>query len=208
MENPNNFGHGIHRLPQVFSAADCEAFIEQAERVGFEPATINTLGGTRLATDVRNNDRVILDSPELALAVWQRTALQLPEVWMGRGIAGLNERFRFYRYSEQQRFNWHVDGAYDRSNGERSLLTLLIYLGGEYTGGETSFDVDGQLIDVRGQQGDVVFFPHRLRHRGSVVTSGAKYMLRSDVMYFPLVGACTSSFPSLDAVRAAQSTAQ
>ncbi|RTL38621.1 MAG: hypothetical protein EKK53_19030 [Burkholderiales bacterium] len=208
MENPNNFGHGIHRVPQVFPAAECEAFIQQAERAGFEPATINTLGGTRLATDVRNNDRVILDSPTLALAIWRRIALQLPEVWMARGIAGLNERFRFYRYSEQQRFNWHVDGPYERSNGERSHLTLLIYLGGDYTGGETTFDVDGQLIDVRGQQGDVVFFPHRLRHRGSLVTSGTKYMLRSDVMYFPPVGAGHSSFPTLDALRAEAAKAQ
>lgn len=202
MENPNNFGHGIHRLPQVFSAADCEAFIRQAESFGFEPATINTETGARFESEVRNNDRVIFDSAELALAVWRRVALQLPAVWMARGLAGLNERFRFYRYSQQQKFDWHVDGPYERSNGERSLLTLLIYLGGDYTGGETTFDVEGQLIDVRGQQGDVVFFPHRLRHRGSMVTSGTKYMLRSDVMYFPLVGAGSSTFPSLDTLRA------
>ena len=38
---------------------------------------------------------------------------------------------------------------------------------------------------------------HRLRHRGSVVTQGTKYMLRTDAMYFPLTGAGTSAFPSL-----------
>ncbi|MEY4764998.1 MAG: hypothetical protein RI907_1671, partial [Pseudomonadota bacterium] len=43
--------------------------------------------------------------------------------------------------------------------------------------------------------------PHRLRHRGSVVTTGTKYMLRTDVMYYPLVGAGRSDFPSLDQLR-------
>lgn len=198
-----NFGHGIYRLPRVFSSADCAHFIHQAEGFGFEPATINTETGARLESDVRNNDRVIFDSADLAQTVWRRVALELPPVWMARGIAGLNERFRFYRYTAAQKFDWHVDGPYERSNGERSLLTLLIYLSGGYEGGATTFDVEGQLIDVQGEEGDVVFFPHRLRHRGSVVTAGTKYMLRSDVMYFPLTGASTSTFPSLDALREA-----
>ena len=202
MATLQNLGHGINRLSNVFSPTDCRRFIAQAEGFGFQPATINTLTGVKLETEVRNNDRVIFDSAELALEVWKRVALDLPPVWMGRGIAGLNERFRFYRYAQNQKFDWHVDGPFERSNGERSLLTLLIYLGGDYEGGETTFDIDGQLIEVRGNEGDVVVFPHRLRHRGSLVTSGTKYMLRSDVMYFPLTGASTSSFPSLDALRA------
>jgi len=203
MTTLQNLGHGINRLSDVFSPEDCRRFIAQAEGFGFEPATINTVKGVKLATEVRNNDRVIFDSAELALEVWKRVALDLPPVWMARGLAGLNERFRFYRYAEDQKFDWHVDGPYERSNGERSLLTLLIYLGGDYAGGATTFDVNGEMIDVRGNEGDVVFFPHRLRHRGSVVTLGTKYMLRSDVMYYPLVGAGQSSFPSLDTLRAA-----
>ena len=79
----------------------------------------------------------------------------------------------------------------------KSLITVLLYLGGDYSGGETTFDVEGKLIEVRGDQGDVVFFPHRLRHRGSLVTEGTKYMLRTDAMYFPLVGVGKSAFPSL-----------
>jgi len=198
----HNLGHGICRLPHVFSATDCARFIRQAEGFGFEPATINTETGARFESDVRNNDRVIFDSADLALEVWRRVALQLPPVWAARGLAGLNERFRFYRYSAAQKFDWHVDGPFERSNGERSQLTLLIYLSDGYEGGETTFDVDGTLTDVCGERGDVVVFPHRLRHRGSVVTAGTKYMLRTDVMYYPLVGAGQSSFPSVDSVRA------
>ena len=208
MTQPQNLGHGIHRLPQVFSPADCRRFIEQAEGFGFEPATINTVKGAKLETEVRNNDRVIFDSAELAQEVWRRVALDLPPVWAARGLSGLNERFRFYRYTAAQKFDWHVDGPFERSNGERSQLTLLIYLSDGYEGGETTFDVEGALKEVRGAEGDVVVFPHRLRHRGSEVTAGTKYMLRTDVMYYPLVGAGQSSFPSLDAVRAMADGAQ
>ncbi len=208
MTTSHNLGHGIFRLPQVFSSADCARFIQQAEGFGFEPATINTETGVRFESEVRNNDRVIFDSTELALEVWRRVALDLPPVWTARGLSGLNERFRFYRYAAAQKFDWHVDGPFERSNGERSQLTLLIYLSDGYQGGETTFDVEGSQKEVRGEQGDVVVFPHRLRHRGSIVTAGTKYMLRTDVMYYPLVGAGQSSFPSLDAIRAMAEGAQ
>lgn len=200
-----NLGHGIYRLPQVFSSTDCIRFIQQAEGFGFEPATINTETGARFESEVRNNDRVIFDSFELALEVWRRVALDLPPVWTARSLSGLNERFRFYRYTAAQKFDWHVDGPFERSNGERGFLTLLIYLSDDYEDGETTFDVDGTLKEVRGRKGDVVIFPHRLRHRGSVVTAGTKYMLRTDVMYYPLVGAGQSTFPSLESLRAASS---
>lgn len=197
MKDTLNHGHGIQQLKSLFSAAECTAFIEQAEQIGFEPATITTLNGAELHQDVRNNDRIIFDNLELALRLWTRLAPVLPAVWMARSLAGLNERFRFYRYGTNQQFDWHYDGAFERSNGEKSLITVLLYLGGDYMGGETTFEMDGKLVEVRGDQGDVVFFPHRLRHKGSMVTEGTKYMLRTDAMYFPLVGVGKSAFPSL-----------
>lgn len=202
MTDTINHGHGIQQLKNVFSAAECSTFIAQAEQIGFEPAMITTLNGAELRPDVRSNDRIIFDNLDLALRLWNRLAPVLPAVWIARSLAGLNERFRFYRYSSNQQFDWHYDGAFERSNGEKSLITVLIYLGGDYTGGETTFFVDDKLIEVRGNQGDVVFFPHRLRHRGSMVTGGTKYMLRTDAMYFPLVGAGTSVFPSLGELEA------
>ena len=156
-----NHGQGIHQLKHMFTAAECSAFIEQAEQIGFEPATITTMSGAELRQEVRNNDRIIFD---LALRIWRRVAPALPKVWIARSLAGLNERFRFYRYSIDQKFDWHYDGAFERNNGEKSLITVLLYLGGDYAGGETTFDIEGKLIAVRGDQGDVVFSPHRLRH--------------------------------------------
>ena len=115
-----NHGHGIQQLKHMFTAAECAAFIEQAEQIGFEPATITTLKGAELNQEVRNNDRIIFDNFDLALRIWRRVAPDAcPAVWVARNLAGLNERFRFYRYTADQKFDWHYDGAFERSNGEK-----------------------------------------------------------------------------------------
>ena len=92
---------------------------------------------------------------------------------------GLNERFRFYRYGPGQRFAPHVDGAYERTNGERSRLTFMIYLNEGYQGGETRFG----WHTITGRTGMALWFDHRLRHEGAELIEGVKYVLRSDVMY-------------------------
>ena len=124
---------------------------------------------------------------------------------MGRRAAwrGLNERFRFYRYATAQKFDWHVDGPFERSNGERSQLTLLNLSQRMATKAARPLSTSmARSMKCAATGATSSYSPHRLRHRGSVVTAGTKYMLRTDVMYYPLVGAGQSSFPSLDTVRA------
>lgn len=97
----------------------------------------------------------------------------------GRQAIGLNERFRFYRYDPGQQFATHMDGSFVRQNGERSLLTFMVYLNDAFEGGETV------IIEttVKPQKGMALIFQHALVHEGAVVISGRKYVLRSDVMY-------------------------
>jgi predicted 2-oxoglutarate/Fe(II)-dependent dioxygenase YbiX len=98
----------------------------------------------------------------------------------GREIRGLNERFRFYRYTEGQVFRWHHDGYFERDNGEQSVLTFLIYLNEDYLGGETNFE----WTKVKGKTGMGLIFPHHLVHQGNAVLGdGVKYVIRTDVMY-------------------------
>lgn len=93
---------------------------------------------------------------------------------------GLNERLRFYRYTEGQQFRWHFDGSYRRSERERSMLSLLIYLNEGCLGGETEFATG---ISVEPRTGMALAFVHRVEHRGAPVLEGIKYVLRTDVMY-------------------------
>jgi predicted 2-oxoglutarate/Fe(II)-dependent dioxygenase YbiX len=102
---------------------------------------------------------------------------------------GLNERLRFYRYDEGQKFDWHRDGYYESPSGKRSFLTFMIYLNDGSDGGETLFTKLGGLylseddLSVKPRRGMALLFDHRILHTGSTVTRGRKYVLRTDVMY-------------------------
>ncbi|KAI9363988.1 hypothetical protein DFJ73DRAFT_480480 [Zopfochytrium polystomum] len=146
-----------------------------------------------------------------------------------RALAGINPRFRVYRYTPGAVYRPHIDGAWPRSrydpdtgvytydassssasggngnananananngggNGEWSRLTLLLYLNEGFDGGETTYFAPASeegVLDARAvvpRAGCAMVFPHgclkTLLHEGSGVTRGAKYILRTDVLY-------------------------
>ena len=174
------YGAGIFTIEHFLSATECLAYIKAGEEVGYEEATITTYEGYyELNKEIRNNDRVIFDDENLAAFLFDRAKPFLPEDVEDWKLVGFNERFRFYRYGPGQYFKWHKDGCYSRNDKETSILTFLIYLNDDYQGGETSFNWDA----VQPKMGMALIFPHRLTHQGSPVTSGVKYVLRTDVMY-------------------------
>lgn len=164
----------------LLPAARCAALIADAERRGFAVASVDLPGGAQVRTDIRDNERVIFDDPTLAAELWQTLSGVAP-ARVGDGAAvGLNERFRVYRYDPGQRFLMHRDGSFVRETGERSRLTVLMYLNADYEGGQTEFEEGG---GVPPSVGGVLLFAHPLRHCGARVTAGRKYVLRTDVMY-------------------------
>lgn len=170
---------GIFTISDVLTADECRQLIALAERRGFQAATVNAIDGPRLDKEMRNNDRMIEDDFDLAKLLWSRIRKFVPRTLLGTRVRGLNERFRYYRYTPGQRFDWHFDGSFVRPNGEMSRLTFMIYLNEEYEGGQTRFE----SVSVAGKQGMALLFEHELLHEGAAVTSGVKYVLRSDVMY-------------------------
>jgi hypothetical protein len=172
----------IFTIGGVLTAEECREMIAFANERGFDPATINAWDGPRLDKEARNNDRVITDNLDLARRLWSRVHEFIPRMRSGRQVRGLNERFRFYRYTPGQRFSWHADAPFARENGELSLLTFMIYLNDGYEGGATRFE----STLVAGKLGMALLFEHGLIHEGAEVTAGVKYVLRSDVMYGPV----------------------
>ncbi len=141
----------------VMSADECARVVERIDAAGPTHAPINTMAGFVMDPSVRNNKRV------------------------SRRAVGANERFRCYRYEPGERFAAHYDGAFRRNHRERSELTLMVYLNDGFGGGATRFhDFD---VDVGPRTGMALLFQHSMFHEGCVVTSGMKYVLRSDVMY-------------------------
>jgi hypothetical protein len=170
----------------VLTPAECRAWVDLGEAEGFGAAPITTAMGFVHAPHVRNNARVMLDDPARARALWAHVQPHVPAEREGWRAVGLNERFRLYRYEPGQYFRWHLDGAFVRSPREQSLLTCMVYLNDDCVGGETEFDdltEDGSPCGVRPQTGKVLLFEHAVRHQGSEVLDGVKYVLRTDVMY-------------------------
>lgn len=175
----------IFTITKFLSPAECDEYIAMSEKIGYDIATINAVGGHVIRPEVRNNNRVILDDIKLAETIWQKLKAFVPPVFEDRQVLGLNERFRFYRYTPGQYFKPHYDGCFRRTNGEQSQLTLMVYLNDGFVGGETGFDLRYPYFDVTivPQKGMALCFDHYLLHEGKALIKGQKYVLRTDIMY-------------------------
>ncbi|MBB3210636.1 putative 2-oxoglutarate/Fe(II)-dependent dioxygenase YbiX [Rhodopirellula rubra] len=180
----------IFTVAGVFSAAECCELIDRAESIGFDAASVRTHSGPKMMTNIRNNDRVNLDDPELASVMWSRISHVLPSIDDQHAV-GVDSRLRFYRYEPGQEFKRHKDGSVTNDDGHLSKLSYLVYLNGDFDGGSTTFrDYDGKGESRRKIEhvitpiaGSALLFHHQRWHEGSALVSGRKYVLRSDVFY-------------------------
>ncbi|HSG70719.1 MAG TPA: hypothetical protein VLA12_09915, partial [Planctomycetaceae bacterium] len=58
----------------------------------------------------------------------------------------------------------------------------LVYLNDDFEGGETNFIVEPE-VSIKPETGMGLMFQHPLLHEGAEVTSGVKYVARTDLMY-------------------------
>ena len=176
-------------LENLFSPAECARLIEAAESIGF--------GRTDYPKTYRGNLRLITTDPMLTEAVWQRLREQLPAVLTVDGetwhAVGLNECWRLAKYFPGDRFEAHCDACYDRSDTERSMFTVNVYMNDVAHGGATRFysgtreDTETPVLSVQPEAGLAVIFrqppEEQLLHDGEELAGGTKYLFRSDVMY-------------------------
>jgi prolyl 4-hydroxylase len=177
-------GSDVFVVHDFLTAEECTALIARGEQLGFEPASISYATGAVFDPTIRDNDRTILDDPDLAAAWWERVRPFLPERidrWLACGVSA---RFKYYRYDPGQKFAAHRDGRVVHDD-EVSQLTFMVYLNGEVGGGETDFPPLG--LSVRPEAGKALLFKHKLLHEGAAVLSGRKYVIRTDVMYRKVV---------------------
>jgi hypothetical protein len=161
-------------VEDVYAETECSDFIDFIERSSPALATNNPL--------YRDQDRVILDDPEVAEELFRRLRPHLPEQINMLRLVGLNDRLRMYRYREGQRFEPHMDHWYRPSENRVTLHTVLVYFNDNFEGGETRFleQIEQTIIPKRGM---AAIFQHKIRHEGRPVRRGVKYAMRSDVIY-------------------------
>lgn len=177
----------IYTIDEFLSFDACQNLISFSEKMSYVDAPVTMPDGSaRMIKEVRNNARVMLDDEALAVQLWQTLTPVFPFVISNLIPIGLNERFRFYRYQSGERFHWHFDGNFKRNDCEKSHVTLMIYLNAGCFGGNTEFkmhDTNHSIIQVTPKVGTALLFQHHIKHRGSPVLEGVKYVLRTDVMF-------------------------
>lgn len=169
----------ISFFPAFLSSEECRYLIEAASPAFARAPVQHLAGGSRtMVHPVRTCD--------VAVFPW---VAETPVIHaLNRRIANAanvpvecGEPLQVLRYRTGQEFQPHQDCTDDRSN--QRVLTMLIYLSEDYSGGETFFPRPG--LKVRGRVGDAVLFrnaaldgtpdPNAL-HAGLPVLSGEKFI--------------------------------
>lgn len=179
MNKATYYNDGVKSIRNLITISECRKMIIDSNRKVLEEATVNTGTSQEVDKEIRNNYRLHFDDFGLAIKLYRRIYPYLPKSIDGWLTSGLNERFRFYRYEKGQYFKWHQDDIYQREPGVESRYTFLIYLNDDYEGGTTEFET----FAVAPETGMAVLFPHTLNHQGSIIQTGTKYALRTDIMY-------------------------
>jgi predicted 2-oxoglutarate/Fe(II)-dependent dioxygenase YbiX len=168
----------VFTISDFLSDSECDDLITLAERQQFSSAGVRTAAGEKAMPMIRNNERTMIVHPQWVQMLWQRLNNQPLPSFDGQNPCGLPRELRFYKYSAGQRFKMHKDGPW-MEDGLRSRLTMLVYLNEGFEGGQTQF----KEFAVTPVRGEALLFVHETWHEGAAVTSGVKYVLRSDVMY-------------------------
>ncbi|GFR47192.1 hypothetical protein Agub_g8784 [Astrephomene gubernaculifera] len=223
------FVQGAFSLVGALSREECAQIVACAEEMGYtvDPdytfsaaARAAAMGGLGLSAGsaARNGGSgggergaagvVWLADETLQGPLYERVAHLLPQNLCGGALAGINARWRLYRYDKGAVYRPHVDGAWPGSGlkngryefdayGDRwSRLTFLVYLNDDFEGGATTFYTpapagSGACLEahsVKPVAGNISVFPHgdtlgSLVHEGAAVTRGSKYVIRTEVLY-------------------------
>lgn len=203
---------GVFQLLNVVSPEECSQLVGLTESLGYlEDAAVSLPRSVRHNHNITwiADD----ETTEIIWNRCRPLMLDSAGIFFGKQALGLNSRFRFYRYNQGDYFSPHTDGSWPGTrvvDGELvgnafpdrwSQLSFLLFLSDGYEGGATRFyrdrgtttqaATDGDeesVVDIRTPIGGVLCFPHGMHplhclHGSETITSGSKYIIRSDVLF-------------------------
>ena len=98
----------------------------------------------------------------------------------------VNERISILKYGPGGIFSKHRDGIFIKNEDLRSMISVLVYLNSDYTGGRTKCYDDSEVYscEVEPVPGDAFVMIQRVLHEGGEVCSNFKYAARFDLMFY------------------------
>lgn len=203
---------GGFQLLNVLSKEECEALIKETEKLDYtEDAAVSLPRSVRhnnnlvWVTDDKTHDIIWNRVKDFMY--------DKDKIFEGKKALGINKRFRFYKYDKGDFFKVHTDGAWpgsavidnelimDAYPDRFSQMTFLVLLSEDFKGGATQFLIDkdnpqlpartthnAKTIDIRTPAGGVLCFPHGFHplhclHSSEEISSGVKYIIRTDVLF-------------------------
>ncbi len=212
-------GEGVS-LTEVLLPDERKELLSQANTHGWKPVGIDGYASHYKEGDKIGSYRASSFSPALAGLIWKRIARFVPSprvmaedtptdwdghhVWRAIGISPL---FRFIKYTSGGLLVPHFDGPFTYPNGQKTLMSIVVYLNTEnVTGGFTRFIRDPHidtplaekdhsdwsrfaredevLFRIDPEPGAAIVFDHRILHDALEISGeGEKIIIRSDIVF-------------------------
>ena len=161
----------------LLTPSECR-YLMDATGNRFEPSMVYDSNRQLVRDEIRTSDGSVIhwliEDPAVVALNRRIAAVSGSTYESGEALALL-------RYSPGQEYRPHFDFVESAEN--RRLMTALIYLNGDYEGGETEFVRTG--LKIKGKGGDVILFrnegddggPNPLsEHAGLPITKGVKFL--------------------------------
>lgn len=192
-----NNGKLAFTIDKFLSCKECNEILDMIKDKKFQKAPVGDMKKS-VDTETRNNSRTFVEDSKFIEKIWQKFKnVDIIPKTMTNGVfklSGLYKHIIFYKYNDGEYFKEHYDG--ERKDGnKKSFFTILIYLNEDFDGGETTFIhhdrkmIKNKLKDnlvltpIVPKKGQLLVFKHNILHEGSLLKSGEKIILRSDIMY-------------------------
>jgi predicted 2-oxoglutarate/Fe(II)-dependent dioxygenase YbiX len=169
-------GTRIYQIRNAVSPSGCRDYVQQGDRVGWIPSNISELNPLY----ARSQANINIDTRALFAAIRHTAPPRLDDMDI---VSLAEQRTQLMRYSEGEYFGVHTDSPFVAQDGAITKLSLVLYLNDDYTGGETVFP--DLALEVRPEVGKILLFPPDLPHMSKPISHGAKYIVRSEVLYRP-----------------------
>ena len=168
----------IERVDGLLTADECKFLIELSDPRMARATIFHESEGRFVEDPIRRSDKagfsIVSEWPFVRALNLRIAAATATDVACG-------EPLQVLRYGPTQEYRPHVDAIAGMENPR--VMTALVWLNDDYSGGETRFDELG--ISERGRSGDLLLFANtladgnpdaRTRHSGEPVREGIKYM--------------------------------